>query len=138
MSEPSCSASASLSGGLKNLISAAIRYFSLRLELASIEAGDAGRRLLLALVCLLGAALCLIGGYIGFVAAAIGVVVWATGWPLGWVGLAAAGVHLFIGVLLLLGLLPLRRGLFPETLAQVGKDREWLKTKQRETTKSNA
>ncbi len=137
MSDKPRAASASLSGGLKNLISSAIRYLSVRLELASLEAGEAGKKLLIGLFCLLGAMLCLIGGYIGFVAATIAGVVWVTGWSLGWVGLAAAGLHLVVGMLLLLGLLPLRKGFFPETLAQLGKDREWLKTKQREKTASN-
>ncbi len=123
-SPPSTEEHASAPGLLHSLA----YYVEARGRLLQIEAQEAGLRL----SNLLGMLVLALGGLvIGWMLAAPALV-WLVAkhydWPWAYVTLGAAGLHLFMGLIFLLGLKTRLRGLrlFQETFHQFRHDREWL------------
>lgn len=103
-------------------------YLEVRGRLLQIESQEAGARLS-GLVGML--ALALGGVLIGWMLAApalVWIIAERGGWHWTHVALVGAGIHLFIGLVFLLGLKTRLRGLrlFEETFHQFRRDREWL------------
>ncbi|MCF7784903.1 MAG: phage holin family protein [Prosthecobacter sp.] len=110
------------------LLRAVALYIEARGRLLHIEGQEAGSRLinLTGMVMLAFAAFGI--GWMLAAPALVYIIAESNGWPWTRVALAGAGIHLFLGLLLLAGLKSKLRGmqLFEETLNQFSRDREWL------------
>jgi uncharacterized membrane protein YqjE len=110
------------------LLRAVALYIEARGRLLHIEGQEAGNRL----TNLSGMFMLALGAFvIGWMLAApalVWIIADSNGWHWTRVALAGAGIHLFLGVLLLAGLKSRLRGmqLFEETFNQFRRDREWL------------
>lgn len=110
------------------LLHSLAHYVEARGRLLQIEAQEAGLRV----SNLVGMLVLALGGiFIGWMLAApalVWMIAERSGWPWAHVALAGAGIHLFIGLIFLLGLKSRLRGLrlFDETFQQFRADREWL------------
>ncbi|MGB7946560.1 MAG: phage holin family protein [Candidatus Binatia bacterium] len=124
--------SSSPSNSFKALVAAISSAIHTRLELFAAELDEERERLKQALLLTL---LLFFGLSLGFILLNIFVValLWAQGWILAIGGLAALylGVGIVAGALLRRAILT-RPGLFPVTLAELGKDRDRLKASSRE------
>lgn len=103
-------------------------YIEARGRLLHIEGQEAGNRLTnLSGMFMLAFAAFVIGWMLA-APALVWIIADANGWHWTRVALAGAGIHLFLGVLLLAGLKSRLRGmqLFEETFNQFRRDREWL------------
>jgi len=110
------------------LLRAVALYIEARGRLLHIEGQEAGNRLTnLSGMFMLAFAAFVIGWMLA-APALVWIIADANGWHWARVALAGAGIHLFIGVLLLAGLKSRLRGmqLFEETFNQFRRDREWL------------
>ena len=118
-------------GLLENLLalaSAVMDFFESRFALLAQESKVAAVQLLILVGCLiLALALCMMGYIFLITGAVVGVAHLAgISWP--WVALAAAVVHFIIAmVLLLVARSRITKPVFRATLAELKKDREWLK-----------
>lgn len=107
-------------------------YVEARGRLLQIETQEAGTRV----SNIVGMLVLALGGFfIGWILAApalVWIIAEKYGFPWPYVALAGAGVHLFIGLVFLLGLKNRLRGLrlFEETFNQFRRDREWLNRNQ--------
>ena len=110
------------------LLRAVALYIEARGRLLHIEGQEAGNRL----TNLSGMFMLALGAFvIGWMLAApalVWIIADSNGWHWTRVALAGAGIHLFLGLLLLAGLKSRLRGmqLFEETFNQFRRDREWL------------
>jgi uncharacterized membrane protein YqjE len=113
---------------LKSLLRALALYAEARGRLLQIEAQEAGVQLTAMLVLAAIASGCLLCGWLLAVPALVWIVSHMQGWPWWQVALAAAGLHLFFGLIFLLRLRTMLRRLqvFEETFKQFQRDREWL------------
>ncbi len=103
-------------------------YIEARGRLLHIEGQEAGNRLTnLSGMFMLAFAAFVIGWMLA-APALVWIIADANGWHWTRVALAGAGIHLFLGLLLLVGLKSRLRGmqLFEETFNQFRRDREWL------------
>ena len=110
------------------LISAVVEFFESRFVLLAQESKSAAVQLLILISCLfLAAVLCALGYIFLITGAVVGVAHLAgVSWP--WIALGAAAVHFIIAmVLLLVAYSRITKPLFRATLAELKKDREWLK-----------
>lgn len=110
------------------LLRAVALYIEARGRLLHIEGQEAGSRLTnLSGMFMLAFAAFVIGWMLA-APALVWIIADANGWHWTRVALAGAGIHLFLGVLLLAGLKSRLRGmqLFEETFNQFRRDREWL------------
>jgi uncharacterized membrane protein YqjE len=110
------------------LLRAVALYIEARGRLLHIEGQEAGNRLTnLSGMFMLAFAAFVIGWMLA-APALVWIIADANGWHWARVALAGAGIHLFLGVLLLAGLKSRLRGmqLFEETFNQFRRDREWL------------
>ena len=110
------------------LLRALALYIEARGRLLHIEGQEAGSRL----INLSGMFMLAFAAFgIGWMLAApalVYIIAESNGWHWTRVALAGAGIHLFLGLLLLAGLKSRLRGmqLFGESLNQLSRDREWL------------
>ncbi len=110
------------------LLRAVALYIEARGRLLHIEGQEAGSRLtnLSGMFMLAFAAFGI--GWMLAAPALVYIIAESNGWHWTRVALAGAGIHLFLGLLLLAGLKSRLRGmqLFGESLNQLSRDREWL------------
>jgi uncharacterized membrane protein YqjE len=118
-------------GLLENLLalaSALADFFESRFALLAQESKAAAVQVLILASCLILAVVLCALGYIFLITAAVVGVAHLAGvsWP--WIALAAAAVHFIIAmVLLLVAYSRITKPVFRATLAELKKDREWLK-----------
>lgn len=118
-------------GLLENLLalaSALADFFESRFALLAQESKAAALQVLILASCLILAVVLCAMGYIFLITGAVVGVAHLAGvsWP--WVALAAAAVHFIIAiVLLLVAYSRITKPVFRATLAELKKDREWLK-----------
>jgi uncharacterized membrane protein YqjE len=110
------------------LVSALADFFESRFALLAEESKVAAVQVLILVGCLIFALLLSALGYVFLITGAVvGLAHFAgVSWP--WIALAAAAVHFIIAlVLLLVARSRITKPLFRTTLAELKKDREWLK-----------
>ncbi len=119
---------AGLLENLLALVSAVADFFESRFALVAQESKVAAVQVLILVGCLIFALLLSALGYVFLITGAVVGLAHLAGisWP--WIALAAAAVHFIIAlVLLLVARSRITKPLFRTTLAELKKDREWLK-----------
>ena len=135
---PSSRNPAGHSGLLDNalgLISAVVAFFESRFVLLAQESKSAAVQLLILVGCVIAAlALCIMGYVFLIVSAVVGIAhLLGTSWPV--VALIVALVHFIIaGVLLLVARSRITKPMFQDSIGELKKDREWLKTLNQSTS----
>ena len=117
------------------LLSAILEFFEIRFALAAQESKSAALQLLILVGCVIAAlALSLMGYVFLIVSAVVGIAhLLRTSWPV--VALVIALAHFIIaGVLLLVARTRITKPMFPDTVDELKRDREWLKTLNRQTS----
>ena len=117
------------------LISAVVEFFEIRFAMVAQESKAAALQLLILVGCVIAAlALCVMGYVFLIVSAVVGIAhLLGTSWPV--VALVVALVHFIIaGVLLLVARTRITRPMFRDTVDELKKDREWLKTLNQSTS----
>jgi uncharacterized membrane protein YqjE len=117
------------------LISAVAGFFESRFALAARESKAAALQVLILVGCLIAAmALCVMGYVFLIVSAVVGVAhLLGTSWPV--VALIVALLHFIIAVILLLvARSRITKPMFPATVDELKKDREWLKNLNQSTS----
>ena len=117
------------------LLSAIAEFFESRFALAAQESKAAGLQILILLACVIAAVVLCVMGYIFLiVSAVVGLAhLLGTSWPV--VALVVALVHFIIaGVLLLVARNRITKPMFRDTVEELRKDREWLKTLNQSTS----
>jgi uncharacterized membrane protein YqjE len=119
-------------GLLQNLValaSALAEFFESRFVLLARESKAAALQVLILVSCLILAVLLCALGYVFLITGAVAGLAHLVGisWP--WIALAAAALHFIIALLLLLiARSRITKPLFGATLAELKKDREWLRS----------
>jgi uncharacterized membrane protein YqjE len=116
------------------LLSAIADFFESRVALAAQESKAAGLQILILVVCVIAAlALCVMGYVFLIVSAVVGLAhLLGTSWPV--VALVVALLHFIIaGVLLVVARSRITKPMFRDTVEELKKDREWLKTLNQST-----
>jgi len=119
---------AGLLENLLALVSAVVDFFESRFALLAQESKVAAVQVLILVGCLIFALLLSALGYVFLITGAVVGLAHLAGisWP--WIALAAAAVHFIIALVLLLVVRSrITKPLFRTTLAELKKDREWLK-----------
>jgi len=135
---PSSRNPAGHSGLLDNalaLISAVVEFFEARFDLVAEESKAAALQMLILVGCVIAALALLVMGYVFLiVSAVVGLAhLLGTSWPV--VALVVALVHFIIaGVLLLVARSRITKPMFRDTVDELKKDREWLKTLNQSTS----
>jgi uncharacterized membrane protein YqjE len=109
-------------------IASFLRYLELRLELLGLEAREAGIHLLIISLLLVGTLICLAGFFVLSIVFLLYFMTLILHWAWGWCALLLAAGLFVIGIVT--GIIfrsRLRKPLFPVTLAEFQKDRQWLK-----------
>ena len=117
------------------LISAVAGFFESRFALAARESKGAALQVLILVGCVVAAmALCVMGYVFLTVSAVVGLAyLIGVSWPI--VALIAALLHFIIAVVLLLVVRSrITKPMFPATVDELKKDREWLKNLNQSTT----
>jgi len=117
------------------LISAAAGFFESRLALAARESKSAALQLLVLVACVIAALALCVMGYVFLIVSAVVVVAHLVGtsWPV--IALIVALLHFIIAVVLLLvARSRITKPMFPDTVDELKKDREWLKNLNQSTT----
>ena len=117
------------------LISAVTEFFESRFTLVAQESKAAALQMLILVGCVIAAlALCVMGYVFLIVSAVVGVAhLLGTSWPV--VALVVALVHFIIaGVLLLVARSRITKPMFRDSIDELKKDREWLKTLNQSTS----
>jgi uncharacterized membrane protein YqjE len=115
------------------LISAVVAFFESRFVLLAQESKSAAVQVLILVGCVI-AALCLMGYVFLIVSAVVGLAhLLGTSWPV--VALVVALLHFIIaGVLLVVAHSRITKPMFRDSLDELKKDREWLKTLNQSTS----
>lgn len=114
-------------GGLhKGWLAALATLLSARLEMICIEGKSASSLAASKLAVLVVALFGLLSAWVLALAAAIGAIAASTSWKWYDITFLFAGVHVMIGVILLLAMKSGKKISFPVTRAEFDKDREWL------------
>jgi uncharacterized membrane protein YqjE len=117
------------------LISAVVAFFESRFVLLAQESKSAAVQLLILVVCVIAAlALCVMGYVFLIVSVVVGIAhLLGTSWPV--VALVVALLHFIIaGVLLLVARSRITKPMFRDSIDELKKDREWLKTLNQSTS----
>jgi uncharacterized membrane protein YqjE len=117
------------------LLSAIVEFFEIRFALAAQESKSAALQLLILVGCVIAALALFLMGYVFLiVGAVVGIAhLLGTSWPV--VALVVALVHFIIAtVLLLVARSRITKPMFPDTVNELKRDREWLKTLNRQTS----
>jgi uncharacterized membrane protein YqjE len=117
------------------LISAVVAFFEGRFVLLAQESKSAAVQLLILVGCVIAAlALCLMGYVFLIVSAVVGLAyLLGTSWPV--VALVVALLHFIIaGVLLVVARSRITKPMFRDSIDELKKDREWLKTLNQSTS----
>jgi uncharacterized membrane protein YqjE len=128
-SEPS-----STGDSVKQWIASFLRYLELRLQLLLLESKEAGLHLLVIGVLVICVFMLFAGFLVMSAVFLLYLIVWLTHWEWGWAALLCAGI-LLAGSITAAIILRFRitRPLFPITLEELQKDREWLESTKRKT-----
>jgi uncharacterized membrane protein YqjE len=111
------------------LASALAEFFESRFVLLAQESKAAAVQLLILAGCLIFAVLLCALGYIFLITGAVVGLAHLAGIPWPWIALAAAALHFIIAlVLLLIARSRITKPFFRATLAELKKDREWLRS----------
>ena len=116
------------------LLSAIVEFFEIRFALAAQESKAAALQLLILVGCVIAAlALCVMGYVFLIVSAVVGLAhLLGTSWPV--VALVVALLHFIIaGVLLVVARSRITKPMFRDSIDELKKDREWLKTLNQST-----
>ena len=125
----------STSDSVRNWVASFLGYLELRLKLLGLESKEAGLHLLLLGLLFVGTIVFFAGFLVMLVVFLLYLLTIIFHWGWGWSALACGGVSLLVaiaaGVILRFRIV---RPLFPTTLAELKRDREWLthKTKKSE------
>ena len=120
----------SASDSVRNWIAAFIRYFELRLRLIGLESKETGVHLLVLGLLFVGTLVFFGGALVMLVVFLLFLMILILHWDWGWCALACAVLLLSISVLSAAFLrFRIVRPIFPVTLAEFKKDREWLSQK---------
>jgi uncharacterized membrane protein YqjE len=125
----------STSDSIRNWIASFISYLELRLRLLGLESKEAGLHLLVLALLFVGAVVFFAGFLVLLLVFLLYLIALLFHWEWGWSALACAGLSLLLAVAAGLVLrYRIVKPLFPTTLAEFKRDREWLthKTKQTE------
>ena len=128
-------------GLLQNLIaltSALVEFFESRFALLAEESKSAALQVLILVGCLIFAILLCAIGYVFLITGVVAGLAHLLGisWP--WIALAAAALHFMIAlVLVLIARSRITKPFFRATLAELKKDREWLKNLQATNQSTN-
>jgi len=117
------------------LISAVVAFFEGRFVLLAQESKTAAVQLLILVGCVIAAlALCLMGYVFLIVSAVVGLAhLLGTSWPV--VALVVALLHFIVaGVLLVVARSRITKPMFRDSMDELKKDREWLKTLNQSTS----
>jgi len=117
------------------LLSAIVQFFEIRFAVLAQESKSAALQLLILVGCVIAAlALCVMGYVFLIVSAVVGIAhLLGTSWPV--VALVVALLHFIIaGVLLLVARSRITKPMFQDTVDELKKDREWLKTLNQSTS----
>lgn len=117
------------------LISAVVAFFESRFVLLAQESKSAAVQLLILVACVIAAlALCVMGYVFLIVSAVVGIAhLLGTSWPV--VAFVVALLHFIIaGVLLLVARSRITKPMFRDSIDELKKDREWLKTLNQSTS----
>jgi len=109
-------------------IASFLRYLELRLQLSGLEAREAGLHSLIMSLLLVSMLVCFAGGLLLLIVFLLYLMTLILHWAWGWCALALAAVLFLTSIVI--GIIfsrKLRRELFPVTLAEFQKDRQWLK-----------
>lgn len=119
-------------GLLNNLVSLAntlAGFFEARLHLFARESKGALLHLLLMVGAIIGALMLLASGYVFLIVSVIFGIAHAAGISWVWIALGAAGFHLLLaGGCAFFALLQLKKPMFQVSMAELKRDREWLKS----------
>jgi uncharacterized membrane protein YqjE len=128
---PGSSNPAGHAGLLENLValvSALVEFFESRFALFAQESKTAAVHLLILAGCLIFALLLCAMGYVFLITGVVVGLAHLLGISWAWIALAAAAVHFIIAtVLVLIARSRMTKPVFRATLAELKKDREWLK-----------
>ena len=117
-----------LIGSLVALASALADFFESRAALFATESKSALVQFVLIAICLVAALLFFAFGYVFLLATAVVAVAHLANVSWLWTALAAAGLHILIALIfILIARSGIKRPILPETIAELKKDREWLK-----------
>src|SRR5215468_5738154 len=128
-------------GLLQNLValtSALVEFFESRFALLAEESKSAALQVLILIGCLIFAILLCAIGYVFLITGVVAGLAHLLGisWP--WIALAAAALHFMIAlVLVLIARSRITKPFFRATLAELKKDREWLKNLQATNQSTN-
>jgi uncharacterized membrane protein YqjE len=126
-----------LVGSLVALASTLGDFFESRGALFAAESKAAAVQFILILACLVAALLFFAFGYVFILVTAVVAIAQLASVSWLWVALAAAGVHVLIAfVLALIARNGIKKPIFRETVAELKKDREWLKDLETNRTRS--
>jgi len=115
-------------GSLVALASALADFFESRAALFATESKSALVQFVLIAICLVAALLFFAFGYVFLLATAVVAVAHLANVSWLWTALAAAGLHILIALIfILIARSGIKRPILPETIAELKKDREWLK-----------
>src|SRR5437867_11815943 len=120
------------------LLTALAEFFESRFALVAQESKAAAVQLLILVGCLIFALLLCALGYVFLITGAVVGIAHLAGisWP--WIALAAAALHFIIAlVLLLIARNRITKPFFRATMAELKKDREWLKNLQARNQSTN-
>jgi uncharacterized membrane protein YqjE len=117
---------------IRDWVASFLRYGELRLRLLGLESKDAGLHLLILAVLFASAVALFVGFLLMLAVFLLYLIITLLHWEWGWGALLCSGI-LLLGSMVAALILRFRivRPLFSLTLAELQKDREWLKTKTR-------
>jgi uncharacterized membrane protein YqjE len=119
---------------IRDWVASFLRYGELRLRLLGLESKDAGLHLLILAILFASVVALFVGFLLMFAVFLLYLIITLLHWEWGWGALLCSGILLLgsvvAGVILRFRIV---RPLFSLTLAELQKDREWLKTKTRNT-----
>jgi uncharacterized membrane protein YqjE len=123
----------STSDSIRNWLASFLNYLELRLRLLGLESKEAGFHLLVLTLLFVGTVVFFAGFLVMLLVFLLYLITLLFHWGWGWSALACGGVSLLVaiaaGVILRFRVV---RPLFPTTLAELKRDREWLTHKAKE------
>jgi uncharacterized membrane protein YqjE len=123
---------ASTGDSIRDWVASFLRYAELRLRLLGLESKDAGMHLLILGILFASTIALFVGFLLMFAVFLLYLIITLLHWEWGWGALLCSGI-LLLGSIVAAIILRFRivRPLFSLTIAELQKDREWLRTKTR-------
>lgn len=127
-SEPGPATRVSAGEALREWLASVLKFFELKLQLLGFEGREAGVHLLILAVLIASTLALLVMALIFLAVFLLFIIVKITGWEWGWAALLAAVVLMVLsGVTAFMIRTRVTKPLFTLTLAELRKDREWLR-----------